>query len=65
MLLQKTKTARSFKLALLIADTDKIIWQKLTKNILFFELLPFANFDIENLISKKLLQIGAANLLSL
>ena len=32
------------------------------KIILFFELLPFANLDIENLISQKLLQLGASNL---
>ena len=29
---------------------------------IFFELLPFANLDIENLISQKLLQLGASNL---
>ena len=29
------------------------------KIILFFQLLPFANFDIENLISQKTLQLGA------
>ena len=28
----------------------------------FFELLPFANFDIENLISKEILQLEASNL---
>ena len=32
------------------------------KFILFFELLPFANLDIENLISQKALQLGASNL---
>ena len=33
--------------------------------MIFFELLPFANLDIENLISQKLLQLGASNLDSL
>ena len=31
----------------------------------FFELLPFAKLDIENLISQKALQLGASNLISL
>ena len=31
----------------------------------FFELLPFVNLDIENLISQKALQLGASNLVSL
>ena len=31
----------------------------------FFELLPFANLDIENMISQKSLQLGASNLVSL
>ena len=35
------------------------------KNIFFFELLPFANFEIENLMCQKLLQLGASNLVSL
>ena len=29
---------------------------------MFLELLPFENFDRENLISQKLLQLGASNL---
>ena len=35
------------------------------KIILFFELLPFANFDIEKLISQKPLQLGASDLVNL
>ena len=34
------------------------------KIITFFELLPFANFDMENLIAQKPLQLGASNLVS-
>ena len=33
--------------------------------LFFFELLPIANLDIENLISRKTLQLGASNLVSL
>ena len=32
------------------------------KKINIFELLPFANLDIEDLISQKSLQLGASNL---
>ena len=32
---------------------------------IFFELLPFANLDLKNLISQKALQLGASNLVSL
>ena len=34
----------------------------LKKLFYFFELLPFSNLDIENLISQKLLQLGASNI---
>ena len=34
------------------------------KSFYFFELLPFANLDKENLISQKPLQLGASNLVS-
>ena len=38
----------------------------LKKNhFIFFEVLPFANLTIENLISQKPLQLGASNLVSL
>ena len=38
---------------------------KIKKKNPFFKLLPFANLDIENLISQKSLQLGATNLVSL
>ena len=34
-------------------------------HFIFFELLPFANLDIGNLIYQKPLQLGASNLVSL
>ena len=37
---------------------SKLSGENLKKIILFFELLPFANLDIENLISQKPLQLG-------
>ena len=37
----------------------------LKNHFIVFELLPFGNLDIENLISQKPLQLGASNLLSL
>ena len=64
--ISKTITARSFKLGQLIEDNESIIWCKLKeKSFLFFGLLPFANWDIENLISQTPLQLGASNLVSL
>ena len=51
--ISKTKTARSFKLALLIADNEYGEKKKQKKkHFIFFELLPFANLDIENMISQ-------------
>ena len=59
----KTITAMILKLCQLIADNEWITWRKLKKtSYIFFQLLPFANLDIENLISQKLLQLGASNL---
>ena len=36
--------------------------ENLKKDILFLELLPFENLEVESLISHKLLQLGASNL---
>ena len=45
---------------------SKLPVENLKKNFFyFFELLPFANLDIENLISQKSLQLGASNMVSL
>ena len=35
---------------------------QIIKKLVFCVLLPFAKLDIENLISQKLLQLGASNL---
>ena len=59
--ISKTISARSFKLAKLI---DYLVKMK-THHFVIFELLPFANLDIDNLISQKPLQLGASNLISL
>ena len=60
--ISKTITAISFNLGQLIEDN--ITWWKLKKKVInkFFELLPFATLDIENLISQKQVQLGASNL---
>ena len=44
---------------------SKLPGENLKKSFDFFELLPFANLEIENLISQKPLQLGASNLVSL
>ena len=37
--------------------------ENLKKKLLYFlKLLPFENFDIESLVSQKVLQLGASNL---
>ena len=59
--ISKTILARSFKLAQLI---DYLVKMK-TNHFLIFELLPFANLDIDNLISQEPLQLGGSNLVSL
>ena len=43
---------------------SKLPGEKEKKSFYVFELLPFADLDIENLISKKSLQLGALNLAS-
>ena len=61
--ISKTITARSFKLGQLIEDNEKITWLKFKKSyLIFLKFLPFANLDIENLISQKLLHLVASNL---
>ena len=59
--ISKTISAKSFKLAQLI---DYLVKMK-TNHFIIFELLPFANLDIDNLISQKPLQLGGSNLVSL
>ena len=40
---------------------DNLVKIKKKSYFEFFELLPFAILDIENVISQKLLQLGASN----
>ena len=54
----------SFKLGQLIEHKKVNNLVKIKKKVILFlfELLPFVNLDRENLISQKLLQVGASNL---
>ena len=53
----KTITARSSKLGQLIEEMMRLPGENLKKN----QSLPFANLNIENLISQILLQLAALN----
>ena len=58
--ISKTITTRSFKLGQLIKEMSRLPGEN-KKKTTFFQLLPFAKLNIENLISQILLQLGALN----
>ena len=65
MVFQKLEQLGASNLLSLKLMMSRLPGENKIKTFYFFELLPIANLDIENLISQKPLQLGASNLLSL